>query len=93
MRFSLNQKKNLPHQALNPEPAAYNFSALTATLQMANAKLQESVILMQRAWQNHDITMVKYALWFLNIFFLKDRIQLSSHYLIDFLTSRFTVCF
>jgi len=28
---------------------------------------------------NHDITIVKHAIWFLN-FFLKDRIWLSSHY-------------
>jgi len=56
MRFTLNQKKWLRHRALNPEPTAYDSSALTVTLLMAFAKLWESVILLQRAWQNHDIT-------------------------------------
>jgi len=50
IRFNLNQKKLWLYQSLNPEPAAYNSSALTATLQKAVAKLQESVMLMQRAW-------------------------------------------
>jgi len=39
------------HRALNPEPAAYYSNGLTATLQTTIAKLRESVILMQRAWQ------------------------------------------
>jgi len=45
------QKKNSDsiEQALNPEFAAYNFSALTATPQTAVAKLRKSVMLMQRA--------------------------------------------
>jgi len=49
MRFNFNKKNGL-HQALNPEAAAYNYSAQTTTLQTAErAKLLESVILMQRA--------------------------------------------
>jgi len=52
MRFNLNQKKNKKmwlHRALNPEPAAYDSSALTATLGTAVAKLRKSVIFMQKA--------------------------------------------
>jgi len=36
------------YRALNPEPATYDSSALTATLPMLVVKLQESVILTQR---------------------------------------------
>jgi len=50
--FGVMKKWNAPCTSLsfmNPEPAAHNFSALTATPQMVVAKLWQSLILMQRA--------------------------------------------
>jgi len=66
--------------SLNPEPASYDSSALTATLPIVVAKLWESVIL-TIAWQNHDVPIwlnMQSGFW---KFFLKDWIRLSSHYL------------
>jgi len=59
---------------------------------MAIENLRESVILMQRTRQNFDIIMVKYAILAFENFFLKDRIQLSSHYLIILVASIHEVC-
>jgi len=44
MRFNLNEKSD--SKDLNPEPAAHDSSALTATLRMTVAKFQENLILL-----------------------------------------------
>jgi len=56
---------------LNPESAAYDISALTATIWTAVAKLWKVWYLckehdkIKRALQNHDITMAKHTIRFL----------------------------